>query len=109
MRRAVPVVVVVGVGLVLLAAPFLHARFDDTGVKALPESSETRQVAEAIDARFPAVTAEPVQALGDVAPDDPRVAAWLDDIAAHARRGRGRRRRGRVRRRRDPGGDPRRR
>jgi RND superfamily putative drug exporter len=82
MRRAVPVVVVVGVGLVLLAAPFLHARFDDTGVKALPESSETRQVAEAIDARFPAVTAEPVQALADVAPDDPRVEGWLDQIAA---------------------------
>jgi RND superfamily putative drug exporter len=82
MRRAVPVVVVVGVGLVLLAAPFLHARFDDTGVKALPESSETRQVAEAIDARFPAVTAEPVQALADVAPDDPRVDGWLDQIAA---------------------------
>jgi RND superfamily putative drug exporter len=82
MRRAVPVVVVVGVGLVLLAAPFLHARFDDTGVKALPESSETRQVAEAIDARFPAVTAEPVQALADVAPGDPRVEGWLDQIAA---------------------------
>jgi putative drug exporter of the RND superfamily len=82
MRRAVPVVVVVGVGLVLLAAPFLHARFDDTGVKALPESSETRQVAEAIDARFPAVTAEPVQALANVAPDDPRVEGWLDEIAA---------------------------
>jgi putative drug exporter of the RND superfamily len=82
MRRAVPVVVVVGIGLVLLAAPFVHARFDDTGVKALPESSETRQVAEAIDARFPAVTAEPVQALANVAPDDPRVEGWLDEIAA---------------------------
>jgi putative drug exporter of the RND superfamily len=82
MRRAVPVVVVVGVGLVLLAAPFLHARFDDTGVKALPESSETRQVAEAIDARFPAVTAEPVQALADVSPDDPRVERWLADVSS---------------------------
>jgi RND superfamily putative drug exporter len=81
MRRAVPVVVVVGVGLVLLAAPFLHARFDDIGVHALPESSETRQVAEAIDARFPAVTAEPVEALAEVDPDDPRLAGWVDDVS----------------------------
>jgi putative drug exporter of the RND superfamily len=51
-------------------------------VKALPESSETRQVAEAIDARFPAVTAEPVQALADVSPDDPRVERWLADVSS---------------------------
>ena len=81
MRRAVPVVVVVGVGLVLLAAPFLHARFDDIGVHALPESSETRQVAEAIDARFPAVTAEPVEVLAEVDRDDPRLAGWVDDVS----------------------------
>ena len=81
MRRAVPVVVVVGLGLVLLAAPFLHARFDDIGVHALPESSETRQVAEAIDARFPAVTAEPVEVVADVDPDDPRLAAWVDGVS----------------------------
>jgi putative drug exporter of the RND superfamily len=81
-RRAVPVVVVVGVGLVLLAAPFVHARFDDIGVKALPESSETRRLAETIDARFPAVTAEPVDVLADTDPSDPAVAAWLADIEA---------------------------
>jgi RND superfamily putative drug exporter len=79
-RRAVPVVVVVAAGLVLLAAPFVHARFDDTGVKSLPRSSETRQVAEAIDARFPGVTAEPVVVLADAGADDPAVAAWLTDI-----------------------------
>ena len=81
MRRAVPVVAVVGTGLVLLAAPFLHARFDDTGVKALPTSSETRQVAEAIDARFPAVTAEPVEVVASIDRGAPAVAAWVDDIA----------------------------
>ncbi len=80
-RRAVPVVVVVGIGLVLLATPFAHARFDDIGVKSLPRSSETRQVAEAIDARFPGMTAEPVGVLADVDPDDPAVAPWLADIA----------------------------
>ena len=81
-RRALLVVVLVGVGLVLLATPFAHARFDDLGVKALPRSSETRQVAEAIDARFPIVTAEPVVAVADVDPGDPAVEPWLADIAA---------------------------
>jgi putative drug exporter of the RND superfamily len=79
-RRAVPVVVVVGAGLVVLGLPFANARFDDIGVHALPESSETRLVAEAIDARFPQVTAEPVVAVADVAPDAPAVRAWLAEV-----------------------------
>jgi putative drug exporter of the RND superfamily len=79
-RRAVPVVVLVGIGLVLLAAPFAGARFDDTGVKALPRSSETRQLAEAVDARFPGVTAEPVDVVADVNPHSPALAAWLDRV-----------------------------
>jgi putative drug exporter of the RND superfamily len=81
-RRALPVVVLVGVGLVLLAAPFAGARFDDIGVKALPRSSETRQLAEAVDTRFPGVTAEPVEVLADAGPDDPAVADWLDRLGA---------------------------
>jgi RND superfamily putative drug exporter len=79
-RRPVPVVVAVAAGLVLLAVPFASARFDDTGVRSLPRSSETRQVAEAIDARFSAVTAEPVVALAEADPGTPAVAAWLDDV-----------------------------
>ena len=79
-RRAVPVVVVVGAGLIVLGLPFANARFDDIGVHALPESSETRQVAEAIDARFPQVTAEPVVAVADADPDGPAVYAWLAEI-----------------------------
>jgi RND superfamily putative drug exporter len=81
-RRAVPVVAVVGVGLVVLALPFAAARFDDPGVRSLPRSSETRQVAEAIDARFHAVTAEPVVALADTAPDAPATGAWLGRVRA---------------------------
>jgi putative drug exporter of the RND superfamily len=79
-RRPVPVVLAVAAGLVLLATPFLGARFDDTGVRSLPRSSETRQVAEAIDTRFSAVTAEPVVALADADPDAPAVTAWLDEV-----------------------------
>jgi RND superfamily putative drug exporter len=81
-RRAVLVVVVVGAGLVLLATPFTRARFDDIGVHALPRSSETRRVAEAIDARFPAVTAEPVDVVADVDPHDPATRDWLARLDA---------------------------
>jgi RND superfamily putative drug exporter len=79
-RRAVPVVALTGAGLVVLALPFTGARFDDTGVRSLPRSSETRQVAESLDARFSAVTAEPVEVVADVAPADPATTAWLDRI-----------------------------
>ena len=79
-RRAVPVVAVVGVGLVVLAVPFAGARFDDTGVRSLPRSSETRQVAEAVDARFTIVTAEPLDVVADAAPTDPATEAWLGEI-----------------------------
>ena len=71
---------VVGAGWCSSALPFAGARFDDTGVKALPESSETRRVAEAIDARFTSVTAEPLDVIADVDPDDPALAGWLADV-----------------------------
>jgi putative drug exporter of the RND superfamily len=81
-RRAWPVVLGVGALLVLLGLPFLGARFDDTGVKALPRSSETRQVAEAIDARFPSVTAEPLDVIAGVGRGDPSLPGWLADVEA---------------------------
>ena len=73
-RRAGFVVVLVSLVLLLLAAPFLNARFDNLDVRALPKSSETRQVAEAVDQRFPGVTQEPVWAIASVDRDDPAVA-----------------------------------
>ena len=83
-RRALPVAVLVSLALAVLALPFLGARFDDSGVNALPRSSETRAVAETIDEQFSSVTAEPVEVVADVDPDDPRVASWLDDLEALA-------------------------
>ena len=89
-RRAALVAVVVSLFLLLLASPFLNARFDNLDVKSLPKSSETRQVAEAIDARFPGVTQEPVWIVADVAPDDPdraRVRRRCARARRRARRG----------------------
>lgn len=79
-RRALPVVVVVGAGLAVLAVPFFGARFEDIGVHALPTDSESRQVAEALDAWFPG-RSEPVVAVAEVAADTPSLAAWLDQVA----------------------------
>ena len=81
-RRAGVVAVVVAGGLAVLALPFLGARFDDPGVKALPRSSETRAVAETVDARFSSVTAEPVEVVADADPSDPEVATWVAAVAA---------------------------
>ena len=83
-RRAGFVVVLVSLVLLLLAAPFLNARFDNLDVRALPKSSETRQVAEAVDQRFPGVTQEPVWAIAYVDRDDAAVGAFLGDIRALA-------------------------
>jgi RND superfamily putative drug exporter len=81
-RRAGLVVVLVSLVLLTLAAPFLSARFDKLDVRALPKSSETRQVAEAVDQRFPGVTQEPVWAIAYVDRDDPAVVGFVRDIRA---------------------------
>ena len=80
-------------------SPFLNARFDNLDVKSLPKSSETRQVAEAIDARFPGVTQEPVWIVADVASDDPTRARVRRRGARPRRRARRRRQRHLARRR----------
>ena len=83
-RRALPVAIAVALGLLVLAAPVAGARFDDLGAKVLPRSSETRAVAEAIDARFPHVAAEPIAIIANVAADDAELAGYLGTVAALA-------------------------
>lgn len=78
-RGAVPVVVMVGIGLALLSLPFTNARFEEIGVHTLPESSETRQVAETVDRWFPG-RSDPVVAVADTAPDDPRLARQVAEV-----------------------------
>ena len=81
-------------GLVLLAAAVRRRPVRRHRRESPAESSETRQVAEAIDARFPGVTAEPVVVLADADPDDPAVAALVERVGSPRRCGGRRGRRG---------------
>jgi putative drug exporter of the RND superfamily len=82
-RRAVPVVLVVGVGLAALAIPFLSARFETGDARWLPRSSEARAVAIALTDRFPARGADPVLIAADVDHADPRVDAYVQRLQGH--------------------------
>lgn len=79
-RRALPVMLVVSAGLVLLATPFLHANFEGGDARSLPRSSEARAVALAVAERFPERQAEPVVVLADVDPSSPALADFVARI-----------------------------
>ena len=61
MRRAAYLVPVTMLGLLLLAAPFLQARSQDTDARFLPRDSQNRQLFEALHAHFPAFTDDPIR------------------------------------------------
>jgi uncharacterized membrane protein YdfJ with MMPL/SSD domain len=63
MRRPVLYAVGVTVVLVLLALPALRMNLGGYDVRVLPEQAQTRVVADAIDARFPDGTTEPIDVL----------------------------------------------
>lgn len=79
-RRALPVMLVVSAGLVLLATPFLGANFEGGDARSLPRSSEARAVALAVSERFPERQAEPVVVLADVDPASPALADFVARI-----------------------------
>jgi RND superfamily putative drug exporter len=59
-QRFAPVIVVlVAALLVLLALPFRHARLENSGLESLPRSSESRQLFETTQARFPGGGTDP--------------------------------------------------
>ena len=106
-RWAVPVVIIVGVGLVVAAVPFLHARFENPDARSLPRSSVARQL-EQVRERFPAATADPIEVLVMAPPDDAALGDWVAGVAGPRRcrrRRRGRRAGGgrRIGRRGHPG------
>jgi putative drug exporter of the RND superfamily len=79
-RRPLPIVLGIGTLLVLLAVPFLGARFEMTDARSLPRGSESRQVAIDLAERFPAHGADPVTVVADVDPGSPDAESYLVEL-----------------------------
>ncbi|WP_405016888.1 MMPL family transporter [Kitasatospora sp. NBC_00070] len=79
-RRAVPVVLICVALLMAAGAPFLGSDWRSSGAGVLPASSAGRQVAEAIDQRFPRLAPAPVT----VVVEDGRAATqqYADQVVA---------------------------
>jgi putative drug exporter of the RND superfamily len=81
-QRAAPaIVVLVAALLVLLALPFRHARLENSGLEALPRSSEPRQLFETVDQRFEGGGTDPIVLLVETDPRSPLLAPYLRRIA----------------------------
>jgi putative drug exporter of the RND superfamily len=82
-QRAAPaIVVVVAAVLVVLAVPFRHARLENSGLEALPRSSESRQLFETVDQRFEGGGTDPIVLVVEADPRSPRVAQYLRRVGA---------------------------
>jgi putative drug exporter of the RND superfamily len=81
-RRAVAVVTVVGISLLVLAAPFLRVNFAGGDARDLPRSSETREVALLTAERFPARGADPVTVVAESDRSNPGTVAFGQQIAS---------------------------
>jgi RND superfamily putative drug exporter len=79
-RRPVAVAAGVTAVLLLLAVPFLSARFESGDARTLPRSSEVRATALVLSERFPARGTDPVVVVTDTPADDPAVVTWLDSL-----------------------------
>lgn len=86
-RFALPVVLLVSIGLAVLALPFLGARLENGDARSLPRSSEARAAALTMAERFPARGAEPVVVFADADADSiewqrfERAVGARDDVA----------------------------
>ena len=81
-RFALPVVVLVSIGLAVLALPFLDARLENGDARSLPRGSEARDVALTLADRFPARGAEPVVVFADAAADSAEWAVFQEVVAS---------------------------
>jgi putative drug exporter of the RND superfamily len=80
-QRAAPaIVVLVAALLVLLAVPFRHARLENSGMEALPRSSESRRLFDTVEQRFPGGGTDPVVVVVESDPRSPTVAQYLRRI-----------------------------
>ena len=80
-RFALPVLLVVGTGLALLATPFLDARLENGDARSLPRSSEARAAALTLADRFPARGADPIQVVAEIDPASPEAEALLGRLS----------------------------
>jgi len=80
-QRAAPaIVVVVAAVLVVLAVPFRHARLENSGLEALPRSSESRQLFETVDRRFEGGGTDPIVMVVETGPRSSLLAQYLRRI-----------------------------
>ena len=79
-RWAVAIVTMMIAMLVVLGLPFLKAELAMSGADSLPPSMETRQVFEALQARFSTHGADPITIVTDGSPKDPAVATFVSKI-----------------------------
>jgi RND superfamily putative drug exporter len=63
MRRPLVYVTVIVIGLLALGAPFLKIAWGGTDSRSLPATATVRQVQQTLDARFPANSTAPIEAL----------------------------------------------
>jgi RND superfamily putative drug exporter len=80
-RFALPILLVVGAGLALLATPFLDANMANGDARSLPRSSEARAAAFTLAERFPARGAEPIIVVTEVAAESADAATWIDTVS----------------------------
>ncbi|MEU5882416.1 MMPL family transporter [Spirillospora sp. NPDC047279] len=85
MRRPLLVVVLVGAALAALGLPFLRAEFGGVDHRALPASTESRQVAESIDRDFGGGASAPIEVIV-VLPGDARSPSASVALASYAAR-----------------------
>jgi RND superfamily putative drug exporter len=82
-RRALLIVVAVGVPLLVAASPFLHARYQQPDASFLPAGAESRELVETLQDRFPpAVWVEPLVVVADAGGDRVGLAAYAGRLAA---------------------------
>ncbi|MEO6715445.1 MAG: MMPL family transporter [Mycobacteriales bacterium] len=81
-KRAVLVVVITSALLVLTAIPFLRVRLEGDDYRALPRGSETRAAYTLLQEKFPGVSDDPIVALFDMRPDDPRNRQVIEALTA---------------------------
>lgn len=80
-RRALVIVVAVAAPLLIVAVPFLHARYQSPDARFLPAGAESRELFQTIQARFPAtVWTEPITVVAAAGDDRAGLAAFAKRV-----------------------------